>query len=170
MSEESGGRMEHQRQMWSALDLTAHGLAFYIVHERKYLWGAPGPAVLYLETARIIAIEGLGYEEAWRLAVERVGTSDEEVVRWAEKFLEAWADRVSRDHFGGSDADTLAELWGQYKGRFPRTPADLEELIRELREIIGRSPEDPEYQELLDFVPGGSAEEVREGLSRRRGR
>ena len=170
MSEESGGRTEHQRQLWSALDLTAHALAFHVVTGRADGSDVPGPAVLYLETARAIAIEGLGFEEARKAATERAGTSDEQVVRWAEEFLRAWEDRVSRDYFEQSDADDLAELWGQHKGRPPRGLVDIENLIRELWGIIERSPNDPKRQELLSFVPGGSAREVREVLSRRRGR
>ena len=129
----------------------------------------PRPAVVYPETARIIALEGLSFEEARASAVERVGTSDEQVVRWADEFLDAWAAKVARDRFEGASADTLARLWGEYKERPPRSLADIEELIQELWEIIGRSPADPEHRELLDFVPGGSAREVREVLSRRRG-
>ncbi len=167
---EGDRRTEHQRQWWSALDLTVHSLAFHVVREHKDGRGMPRPAVLYLETARMIALEGLGFEEAKRLAVERVGTGNERVVRWAEEFPDAWANRVARDHFEGSDADTLAEVWGEHKGRFPRTLAEVDKLVRELREIIARSPDDPKRQELLEFVPGSSAKEVRETLSRRRGR
>ena len=169
MNGESGGRAEHQRQLWFALDLAAHALAFHVVTGRTDGSDVPGPAVLYVETARITAIEGLGFEEAHRLASERVGTSDEQVMRWAREFLDAWDARVARDYFENSDADTLAELWGQHTGRFPRTPEELEALVRELRGIIDRSPDDPMRQKLLDFVPGGSAKEVREILSRRRG-
>ena len=91
-------------------------------------------------------------------------------MRWAEEFLDAWESRVSRDHFEGSDADDLAEVWGARKGRFPYTLEEADEIVRELREIVDRPPDDPERQELLGFVPGGSAKEVREALSRRRGR
>lgn len=170
MSEGSDGRTEHKRQLWSALDLAAHALAFHIVTARADGSDVPRPAVLYLETARAIAIEGLDYEKARKVATERVGTSDEQIVRWAEEFLRAWEDRLSRDYFEQSDADDLAELWGQHTGRFPNTLEEYEALIRELWEIIESPPHDPRRQELLDFVPGGSAKEVREVLSRRRGR
>lgn len=167
-SNEGDGQSEYQRQLWSALDLVAHALAFHIVVEEKNGRSLPGPAALYLEATRIIALEGLDSEEAHGLALERVGTSREQVVRWAREFLSAREARMSRDHFIDSDADTLAEIWGHHKGRFPDTLEDLEELVRKLREIIERSSDDPERRELLDIVPGGSAKEVREVLSRRR--
>lgn len=126
---EGDGRIEHQRQLWSARDLAAHGLAFHIAKERKDGLGALGAAVHDLETARIIALEGIGFGAAFDLVVKRVGTSDEQVVRWAEEFLDAWAARVAHDGFEGASADTLAGLRGEYKERPPRSLADIEELI-----------------------------------------
>lgn len=145
-------------------------MAFHITRAHEHSWKVPGAAALYLETTRTIALEGLDFEKAYKLALERVGTKPEQVVRLAKEFLDAWEARVSRDHFEGADAETIAELWGDRKGRFPSTLADLKELVWELREIIDRSPDNPERQELVEFFPGRSAKEAREILSRRRGR
>lgn len=160
---------ERQGQLWSALDLAMHALAFHVVRAIGEGGSVPRPAVRYLETARMIALEGLDFGEASRAALERVGTSNERVGRFSQGFLDSRADRLARDRFEAADADDLAELWGEHTGRAPSTDEEYEALIRELREIVDRSPDDPELQKLLDFVPGGSAKEVRERLSRRRG-
>jgi hypothetical protein len=119
------------------------------------------------EVLHLIVSEGMD-EEAAELEAEKrcePGSEPEHLLEHARRVRREEERRMGRERFVGMYAETLAEMWSRHKGDHSgdRYGAD------DLTEIYERPAEDAERKELLDYVPG-SEEELREVLSRRRGR
>ena len=93
MPEKDDGPYGHEADLRDALDQAMNTLCESVIYAGRNGDYVPDTAVIALETARIVAVERRPYGEASRTAVERCGTNEESVMRWAEQFVEGFYGR-----------------------------------------------------------------------------
>ncbi len=85
---------------------------------------------------------------------------------WQERSLAAWLFRIAHnlvvDHFRGRRETIPLEEWspGQGEAPDPETAIERREILRALREAIGRLTEEQRQVILLRFIEGYSSQEV----------